>query len=98
MAHQVHGQHVGRQERTESTRQWLGAGTVEPDGSVKQAQAEPDPAVVEREVKNIQHLVRTGVKVRLDISDEVVIAAIKQALTPDELAKVQFGAEEFPVA
>ncbi len=99
MPQAVHGQNVGREERTEQYTRWSGAQSVDQDGAVKQASDGMSAAVVEQEVNAIRQHLQVGVaKVRLDISDKPTVAAIKALLTPEELAKVQFGSEEHPTA
>ena len=94
MAKITEGQQIARQERNESYTQWTGAQEVQADGTVKQATAAPS-SIVEQELNAIRQAIRSGVAhVRLDISDEVIIEAIKGFLTPEELKHVQFGSEE----
>ena len=99
MSQAAHGQNVGRQERVESYSRWSGAQPVDSDGTVKQASDGLSPVAVEQEANAIRQSLKAGVsKVRLDISDQPTIEAIKNLLTPEELKKVQFGSEEHPVA
>ena len=94
------GQQVGRQERVEETRRWLGASPVGDDGQIKEASAGISPEAIQNEVDMIRNSLASGMvaQVRVDISDETTIAAIKELLTPEERAKVLFGSEEFPAA
>lgn len=94
MEQQARGQHVGRAERVESTRNWLNAEPVDAHGMVKAAEAPLDPEFVSQEVQTIRRSLQSGVsKVRVDTSDIALVAAIQEQLTPDELEQVQFGAE-----
>ena len=85
MGHEVHGQHVGRQQRTEEYSRWSGATPVDEDGQIKEAATGADPAVVEAEVTQIRNLISSGVaNIRVDISHEPTVEAIKEALSEDE--------------
>ena len=100
MPQTAHGQHADRPKRIQRTEEWLGAQHVEAGGIVKEASPRGlDPQQVENEVNAIRQSLQSGVaKVRMDISCPHTIKAIKELLTPEELAKVQFGSEEFPAA
>ena len=93
MAHKIHGQHEGRQQRVEEYQKWSGATPVGAQGQVMEPSNEPNQREVDSAVEMIVASIRNGVEhIEYSIVHEPTRLAIQSKLenklTESELTKV----------
>ena len=82
------GQHTGREARTQATADWLNAIPV---GDSNGVESGVNAVAVEHEVSTIRSLMECHVdNIECFVSDPVMVAAIREQLTPEEQASVNF--------
>jgi len=89
---EVHGQHVGKQERTEEYAHWSGATPV------GEKRADLTSEMVQKVAADAVATVRAALavgckKVVWDCQDPAIVGAIRALLTEEERPRVSFGSD-----